>query len=89
MKARIYVTLKREVLDPQGQAVCRALGSLGFDQVSDARVGKFIELSLDGEDKAAAEQSLTAMCEKLLANPVIEDFRYELADNSTSAGSSK
>ena len=77
MKARVYVTLKREVLDPQGDAVRRALRSLGFDAVADVRVGKFIELEV-GADTGEAKQQLQAMCEKLLANPVIEDFRFDL-----------
>ena len=80
MKARIFVTLKREVLDPQGDAVCRSLGSLGFAEVRSARVGKLIELELDGSDKPSAESHIRSMCEKLLANPVIEDFRYEIVD---------
>ena len=79
MKANVYVTLKQEVLDPQGDAVRRGLSSLGFQGVKSARVGKFIEIELDAKDKAAAEKELKAMCEKLLANPVIEDFRLELA----------
>jgi len=79
MKANVYVTLKREVLDPQGDAVRRALGALGFDGVKNVRVGKLIELEVDGDDEAA-EGELEAMCQKLLANPVIEDFRYELVE---------
>jgi phosphoribosylformylglycinamidine synthase len=75
MKARVYVTLKREVLDPQGDAVRRALGSLGFDAVKDVRVGKLIELDIAG---AADEAELEKMCAKLLANPVIEDYRFEV-----------
>ncbi len=78
MKANIYVTLKREVLDPQGDAVRRSLSSLGFEEVKTARVGKFIELELQGEDRASAEQHIKSMCEKLLANPVIEDFHFEI-----------
>ena len=80
MKANIYVTLKQEVLDPQGDAVRRSLDSLGFDGVKSARVGKFIEIELHGVEKSAAEAEIKSMCEKLLANPVIEDFRFELAD---------
>ncbi len=78
MKANIYVTLKREVLDPQGDAVRRATGSLGFAGVRDVRVGKLIEVELDDQDREAAEATLRTMCEKLLANPVIEDYRFEL-----------
>ena len=80
MKANIFVTLKREVLDPQGDAVRRSLISLGFEEVRSARVGKLIELELDGQDRAAIESHIRSMCEKLLANPVIEDFRYEIED---------
>jgi len=78
VKANIYVTLKREVLDPQGDAVKRALGSLEFGGVRDVRVGKLIEIELDDREPGAAEAELRAMCEKLLANPVIEDFRFEI-----------
>lgn len=80
MRAKIYVTLKREVLDPQGDAVRRSLSALGFEAVKSARVGKFIELELDGSDRASAEARIQSMCEKLLANPVIEDFHYDLVD---------
>jgi phosphoribosylformylglycinamidine synthase len=78
--AKVYVTLKRGVLDPQGQAVARSLGRLGFGEVKDARIGKYIELTVDGElhDRAAVEARLKQMCEKLLANTVIEEFRFEL-----------
>lgn len=80
MKAKVYVTLKREVLDPQGDAVRRALGTLGFDGVRDVRIGKLVELDLTGADRAKAEAELPAMCEKLLANPVIEDARFEIVE---------
>jgi phosphoribosylformylglycinamidine synthase len=80
MKANIYVTLKREVLDPQGDAVRRSLRSLGFEEVKSARVGKLIELELHGDDRESAESHIRSMCEKLLANPVIEDFRYEIVE---------
>ncbi len=78
MKANIYVTLKREVLDPQGDAVRRAVSTLGVSGVRDVRVGKLIEVELDEHDRARAEEALRAMCEKLLANPVIEDYRFEI-----------
>jgi phosphoribosylformylglycinamidine synthase PurS subunit len=77
--AKVYVTLKRGVLDPQGQAVARSLGRLGFDEVKDARIGKYIELELEG-DRAAAEKRLKEMCERLLANTVIEEYRYEVSE---------
>jgi len=80
MKANIYVTLKSEVLDPQGDAVRRALGSLGFEGVRSVRVGKLVEVEVDQDDRAKAEEKLRSMCEKLLVNAVIEDFRFELVD---------
>jgi phosphoribosylformylglycinamidine synthase len=79
MKARVHVTLKPGVLDPQGEAVRHALGALGFEGVGEVRVGKVIELELDGSDRAAAEARVGEMCEKLLANTVIEAYRVELA----------
>ncbi len=78
MKAKVYVTLRKSVLDPQGKAVHHALSALGFEEVKDVRIGKYIELELGGADKTQAEQKLKSMCEKLLANTVIEDYRYEL-----------
>ena len=77
MKARVVVTLKRSVLDPQGQAVSRALGSLGFNEVKDVRLGKIIELDIDTKDAAQARERVQQMCEKLLANTVIEEYRVE------------
>jgi phosphoribosylformylglycinamidine synthase PurS subunit len=79
MKARVHVTLKPGVLDPQGEAVRHALGALGFDGVGDVRVGKVIEVDLAETDAAAARAQLAAMCEKLLANTVIENYAVELA----------
>ena len=79
MKAKVYVTLKKSVLDPQGKTVQHALSSLGFSEVKDVRMGKYIELELNGMDKAKAEAKIKAMCEKLLANTVIEEYRYELS----------
>ncbi len=75
--AKVHVMLKRSVLDPQGQAVAHALGRLGFDEVKDARMGKYIELTLSG-DAAQAEARVRAMCERLLANPVIEEYWIEV-----------
>ena len=77
MKARVLVTLKRSVLDPQGQAVGRALGSLGFAEVQGVRLGKVIELELRAATRAEADERVKAMCEKLLANTVIEEYRIE------------
>lgn len=78
MKAKIFVTLKQEVLDPQGDAVKNALHSLDFGGVGQVRVGKLIELELDAKEPAEAERTLRSMCEKLLANPIMEDYRFEL-----------
>ena len=79
MKARIIITLKTGVLDPQGKAIAHALGSLGFAGVEDVRQGKFIEVELAETDRAKAEAALDRMCKDLLANTVIENYRYELA----------
>ena len=78
MKARVTVMLKNGVLDPQGEAVRHALGSLGFDGVEKVRQGKVIELDLAETDAAAAEATANEMCEKLLANTVIESYSVEI-----------
>ena len=78
MKARVTVTLKNGVLDPQGKAIQHALSALGFSGVDDVRQGKLIELELSGADPDAARADLEAMCEKLLANTVIENYAIEL-----------
>ncbi len=80
MKATVYVTIKENVLDPQGTAVQGALHSMGFDEVGKVRIGKYLEVNLDTTDRAVAEARLTEMCEKLLANTVVEDYRFELED---------
>jgi phosphoribosylformylglycinamidine synthase subunit PurS len=78
-KARVFVTLKRGVLDPQGSAVNRALHAMGYGEVSDVRLGKLIEVTLDDSvPEAAGKARLEEMCKKLLANTVIEDYRIEL-----------
>ena len=74
MKARISVLLKQEVLDPQGKAIQRASGSLGYDAIRSVRQGKLFEVSLDASDEGRARSQLAELCEKLLANPVIEDY---------------
>ncbi|WP_421593696.1 phosphoribosylformylglycinamidine synthase subunit PurS [Shinella sp. M27] len=79
IKARVTVTLKNGVLDPQGKAIEGALGSLGFDGVSGIRQGKVFDLELATADRAKAEADLKAMCEKLLANTVIENYTIALA----------
>ena len=78
MKANIYITLKNGVLDPQGKAIEGSLGHLGFDGVQNVRQGKFIEVELSESDKNAAEEKVKQMCEKLLANTVIENYEFEL-----------
>jgi phosphoribosylformylglycinamidine synthase len=79
LKAKVHVTLKNGVLDPQGKAIGNALSALGFDGVDNVRQGKFIELDLDETDPAAAEARVKDMCEKLLANTVIENYRIDIA----------
>ena len=78
MKAKVHITLKAGVLDPQGKAIGRALAGLGFDGVGEVRQGKVIEIELAETDRAKAEASLRQMCEKLLANTVIENYAIEL-----------
>jgi phosphoribosylformylglycinamidine synthase PurS subunit len=80
MKARIHVRLKDGVLDPQGAAIGRALAQLGFAGVGDVRQGKLIELELAETDRAVASRRVQAMCEQLLANPVIETYAVSLDD---------
>ncbi len=78
MKAKVYITLKNGVLDPQGKAIQGALGHLGFDGVKEVRQGKFIEVEINETDKSKAEDAIKQMCEKLLANTVIENYKFEL-----------
>jgi phosphoribosylformylglycinamidine synthase len=78
MKAKIYVTLKRGVLDPQGKAVQGTLSRLGFEEVADVRIGKYVEVELADTDEARARERLDEMCKRLIANTVIEDYRIEL-----------
>jgi len=80
MKAKVSVTLKRGILDPQGQAVLHALGALGYAGVKDVRVGKLLELELASDDRAGVEAEVKTMCERLLANTIIEDYLIELVD---------
>ena len=77
MKAIVSVLLKADVLDPQGRAIQRACATLGYDAVSDVRQGKLFEIALDTDDRAAAEGLVRELCEKLLANAVIEDWRID------------
>jgi phosphoribosylformylglycinamidine synthase len=80
MLARVYVTPKRGVLDPQGKAVAQSLHALGFEEVADVRIGKYMEVRVDGGSRAEVEGRVREMCRKLLANPVIEDFRFEVEE---------
>lgn len=79
MKARVFVTLKPGVLDPQGAAIGAALGGMGFDGVAGIRQGKVFDIELDAPDETTACESLDAMCRRLLANTVIEDYSIEIA----------
>ena len=80
MKARLHITLKRGVLDPQGKAVQNALASLGFAGVNEVRQGKYIEIDLAETDAAAARDNVDAMCRQLLANTVIENYSIEIVE---------
>jgi phosphoribosylformylglycinamidine synthase len=83
--AKIFVTPKAAVLDPQGKAVASSLKSLGYDEVVDVRVGKLILVRVRGDDRTAAETRVADMCRRLLANEVIEDFRFELGRDGDAA----
>ncbi len=78
MKVQIHISLKNGVLDPQGKAIENSLINLGFDKIENVRQGKFIELDIDENDPVEARKQVTEMCEKLLANTVIENYRVDL-----------
>lgn len=80
MKARVHVRLKDGVLDPQGAAIGRALAHLGFEGVGEVRQGKLIEVEIKGADRQAAEREVQSMCDRLLANPVIETWTVSIED---------
>ena len=80
MKARVHITLKNGVLDPQGKAIAHALGSLGFAGVNDVRQGKYIEIDLNATDRNKAKAEVEAMCTRLLANTVIENYSIDLVE---------
>ena len=80
MKALVYVSLKKSVLDPQGKTIHGALKKMGYPGISDVRQGKYFEITLDGLDDAAARQQIERIARDILANPVIEEFRYSLED---------
>jgi phosphoribosylformylglycinamidine synthase len=80
MRARVFITPKKGVLDPQGKAIEHSLHALSFTEARDVHLGKYVELTLDGTDRDRARQRLDEMCRKLLANGVIEDYRFELEE---------
>lgn len=80
MKAKIYVTLKEGILDPQGKAIQQSLEALGYHGLQDIRMGKYLEVTMSGRSRESAQRDLKEMCEKLLANTVIEEYRFELSD---------
>ena len=80
MKAKVHITLKNGVLDPQGKAIENSLHGLGFGGVADVRQGKYIELSVNESDKAAAKSKVEDMCKALLANTVVENYSVEILD---------
>lgn len=80
-KVKIYVTHKKGILDPQGKTVETALKSLGYKNVANVHIGKYIELEIEGpKDKAKIEKQVAEMCEKLLSNPIIEQYRFEVSE---------
>ena len=85
MRARVFVRLRPGVLDPQGTTIRKALEGLGFPEVRDLRVGRILEMTLDETDPARAKARLEEMCRRLLANPVIEDYAYEVEDGTRGA----
>ncbi|GLY12241.1 phosphoribosylformylglycinamidine synthase subunit PurS [Bacillus badius] len=79
-KVKVFVTLRESVLDPQGKAVQQSLTNLGYEGVQDVRIGKYMELTIDGSNQEV-EKTVQEMCEKLLSNPVVEDYRYEIEES--------
>ena len=80
MKANVYVTLKKSVLDPQGTTVQRTFKQIGYENISSVRIGKFIELEIDSNDLAAAKNEVNEVCDKLLHNSNIEEYRFEIIE---------
>ena len=80
MKAYVYVSLKKSVLDPQGKTIQGALKKMGYGAVAEVRQGKYFEIRLDGADRAAAEQQIQKIAKDVLTNPVIEEFHYRIED---------
>jgi phosphoribosylformylglycinamidine synthase len=83
MRVKIFVSLKRGVLDPQGKAIERSLHTLGYGEVQDVRMGKYLEFIIEGSARTVAESRIREMCDKLLANPVIEDYRFEIEEGTS------
>lgn len=84
VKARIHITLKPGILDPQGKTIQQALHALGYGEIAEVRAGKLIELKLDGVEREHAGQLVEAACQKLLANPVMEDYQYSIVEDNSS-----
>ena len=82
-KARIHTSLKKSVLDPQGQTTLHALAALGFKEAKSLRIGKYFEMTMETADRKQAEDRIHAMCDKLLHNPVIEEYSFELEEASS------
>jgi len=82
MRVKIFVSLKNGVLDPQGKAIERSLHTLGYTEVGDVRVGKYLEVEVNAASRAEAESRVREMCDKLLANTVIEDYRFEIQEDN-------
>ncbi len=80
MLAKVYVTPKKAILDPQGKAIAQSLHALDYAEVSEVRMGKYLEVRLTGLSKPQAEQRVEEMCQRLLANLIIEDFRFEIVE---------
>jgi phosphoribosylformylglycinamidine synthase len=80
MLAKVYITPKKAILDPQGKAIANSLHSLDYNEVGDVRMGKYLEIQLYGLSRAQTEQRVEEMCRRLLANLVIEDFRFEIVE---------
>ena len=84
MKALVHVALKKTVLDPQGQTICRSLASLGYPNIQEVRQGKFFEIDFDSPDPTTARQTIERIAKEVLTNPVIEDFTYNLEERANS-----
>jgi phosphoribosylformylglycinamidine synthase PurS subunit len=80
MRVNIFVSLRNGVLDPQGKAIEKSLHTLGYGEVQDVRMGKYLEIEIEAASREAAESRIRQMCDKLLANPVIEDYRFEISE---------